>query len=221
MSTDTVYKVKVWSSEVFRQQGTAGSDSKEELNSAVFCSPCGSSVIHQVTSWQRAKARQGTRKAKTKAEVSLSKKKPWKQKGTGRARAGSSTSPLWVGGGVAHGPQPYVFSAKLPKKVRVTALKGALTNKAENDRVVVIDSFSSLTGKTREVVRFLKTAELVGESCLVVAGDNFEMVKRACGNIQKVTVLPPIGVNVYDLLRHKYVVVDKSGLQGLSSRLAN
>lgn len=220
-------EVKSWTAKVFLQ-GNEGVASSQEmdcsgrvvaLNPDLFIQPCRTSVLHQVTVWQQAKARQGTRKVKRKAEVSCSKKKPWKQKGTGRARAGAANSPLWVGGGVAHGPVPFTYTGKVPRKVRLMALKGALTDKALHERITVVESFDSVSGKTKEIVRLLKAAKVESGSVLVVAGGNIDKVRQACSNLQKVEVLPPIGVNVYDLLKSKYVVVDEAGLQGLQDRI--
>lgn len=220
-------EVKAWTAKVFLQ-GNEGTLSSQETGSAgrvvalspeVFTQPCRTSVLHQVTVWQQARARQGTRKVKRKAEVSCSKKKPWKQKGTGRARAGAANSPLWVGGGVAHGPVPFTYTGKVPRKVRLMALKGALTDKALHERITVVESFDSVSGKTKEFVRLLKATKVDGGSVLVVAGSNIDRVRQACSNLQRVEVLPPIGVNVYDLLKSKYVVVDEAGLQGLQARI--
>ncbi len=220
-------EVKAWNAKVFLQgmKGTASSqetgcsDRVVSLSPDLFSQPCRTSVLHQVTVWQQAKARQGTRKVKRKAEVSCSKKKPWKQKGTGRARAGAANSPLWVGGGVAHGPLPFTYTGKVPRKVRMMALKGALTDKAIHERITVVENFDTVSGKTKEIVRLLKAAKIDGGMVLVVAGGNIDKVRLACSNLQKVEVLPPVGVNVYDLLRSKYVVVDEAGLQGLQARI--
>ena len=220
-------EVTAWSGKVFLQ-GSEGIASSQEaacsgrvvaLSPELFMQPCRTSVLHQVTVWQQSKARQGTRKAKRKAEVSCSKKKPWKQKGTGRARAGAANSPLWVGGGVAHGPLPFTYTGKVPRKVRLMALKGALTDKASHDRITVVESFDAVSGKTKEIVRLLNAAKIDGGAVLVVAGGNIDKVRLACANLQRVEVLPPIGVNVYDLLKSKYVVVDEAGLQGLQGRI--
>jgi len=99
------------------------------------------------------------------------------------------------------------------------ALKGALTDKALHERITVVESFDSVSGKTKEIVRLLKAAKVESGSVLVVAGGNIDKVRQACSNLQKVEVLPPIGVNVYDLLKSKYVVVDEAGLQGLQDRI--
>jgi large subunit ribosomal protein L4 len=210
--------LKTWSEELLRTS-SAVRTGDVELSSGVFSQPCRESILHQVVVWQLAKSRQGTRKVKTKAEVNQSKSKPWKQKGTGRARAGSRTSPLWVGGGVSHGPTPFTYTGKVQRKVRQAALKGALTQKALHERVVLIDSFESLEGKTREVCNMLKVTGLVNQSVLIVAGENIELVRRAAKNIPKVNVLPVGGVNVYDLLRSKFLVMDKQGLKEVEQRL--
>jgi large subunit ribosomal protein L4 len=99
------------------------------------------------------------------------------------------------------------------------ALKGALTDKASHDRITVVENFDAVSGKTKEIVRLLNAAKIDGGAVLVVAGGNIDKVRLACANLQRVEVLPPIGVNVYDLLKSKYVVVDEAGLQGLQGRI--
>jgi large subunit ribosomal protein L4 len=165
--------------------------------------------IHQVVKWQLSKRRSGTRGVLTRSFVNGSKKKPWKQKGTGRARAGSSVSPLWVGGGVAHGPTMRSFEVKMPKKMRRLALRDVLQNKLVSKRILIIESFDMVSGKTKDIVSFLVRHSLPFSSLIICSSDRVSLM-RASRNIPNLKVLSEAGVNVYDILSKEWIVVEKS-----------
>lgn len=189
------------------------------LNGGIFNKQVKEGVLHEVVVWQLAKRRQGTHKSKTRAEVGRSKSKPWKQKGTGRARAGSRTSPVWVGGGVCHGPSPRTYGGSVPKKVREAALKGALSDKVRQDRVRVIDGFGELSGKTGEVAKILESLGVYQQPVLVVSAGHNEALRRASRNIPGALVLPVEGLNVYDILRSRHLLIDKDSIALIEQRL--
>lgn len=195
-----------------------------ELDPQVFGTKVNEGLVHDVTVWQLAKRRSGNASALTKAEVSGGGKKPWKQKGTGNARAGSNTSPLWVGGGVTHGPKPRDYTTRVSKRARTQALCSVLTEKRLSDKIKVVDDFNLKSGKTREFVGVLKKLGLLGEkvALLVDSSGNkaaAELVKRAAGNIPGVAVLGLDAVNVYDLLKYKYLLSNKADLNELQGKV--
>ena len=177
------------------------------------------SVVHRVVRWQMSKRRQGTHYAKTRTFVCRSKAKPWKQKGTGRARAGSRTSPHWVGGGVAHGPLPRDYTHKLPRQVRRAALCLVIARRIEQGKVVVVDSFEGMSGKTKEFAEMMGRTVPGARSLLVVAHDNFDSIRRASRNLQKVKSLKVEGLNVMDIVSSDRILVDRESLELITSRL--
>ena len=190
---------------------------KADLNSGVFEVPVRKDLMHTVVKWQLAKRRQGTHQAKTRTDVSGGGAKPYKQKGTGNARRGSSRSPLIRGGGVIFGPSPRDYTFALPKKVRKAAVKSALSYLYEKGNVKVVDSLSSEDGKTK-VINEKMTGLGLTKSILVGAelSDNFE---RATRNLPKYLYIPVDGVNVYDLLKYDTVVIEKDALPLLDKKL--
>jgi len=187
-----------------------------DLNDAVFGAEVKEHLLYAAVRYQRAAARQGTHKAKERAEVRGGGKKPWRQKGTGRARQGSTRSPQWRGGGVVFGPRVRSHAFKLNKKVRRAALCSALSRRCEEAKVVVLDQLGFDAPKTRQVVDLMKRFEL--NDMLLVAHDDSNVSKSA-RNLSTVTVLPPEGVNVYDVLRRSVVVVTKDAADALGARL--
>ncbi len=174
-------------------------------------------VLHEVVKWQLAKRRSGTASTKTRSEVRGGGRKPWRQKGTGRARIGTIRSPHWRHGGVAHGPRPRDYSYSLPKKVRRLALKMALSDKVASDRIYVLREFGIEKIKTKKV------AELLGvfgcEKAVVVTSDRDEKVELSARNIPGVKVLAEKGINVYDLLKYEYLLIEEKAVQNLDERL--
>ena len=174
------------------------------------------SVIHQVVTWYLANGRAGTASAKTRAEVSGGGKKPWKQKGTGRARAGSSRSPLWRGGGVVFGPKPRDHGFSLSKKLRKVALCMALTDKVMEKKIRVIEGLKMAAPKTKEMVRLLGSLGLPLDVLLVSDEQN---VMKSGRNIEKVEVLKVRDVHVYATVKHAEVLISKEALVDIEKRL--
>lgn len=188
-----------------------------ELHSDIFERAVRKDILQSVVKWQLAKRRQGTHKAKTRTDVSGGGAKPYRQKGTGNARRGSSRSPLIRGGGVIFGPNPRDYSYSVPKKVRKAAVKYALSYLYKEGKVTVVDELSSSEGKTNPLSKQLsgmglKKAVLVGEGL----NENFD---RASRNLDSFRYVPVEGVNVFDLLKFDRVVFEKSSLPKLEERL--
>jgi large subunit ribosomal protein L4 len=193
-----------------------------ELSPAVFAGPVKRELLHGVVRWQRARSRAGTHSVLTRSEMVGGKKKPFKQKGTGRARAGSSVSPIWVGGAVVHGPTPRSYEFSIPKKMRAAALRSALSTRGRTDSILVLDSLAEISGKTQQAVELLNSLGVAGKKVLVVVpntqGDACQKLVRALGNVQRVGVMPVQGVNVYDILNSDYLIIVKEALPELEAR---
>ncbi len=179
-------------------------------------------VLHLAVRRELANGRRGTAKSKTRSEVRGGGRKPWKQKGTGRARAGSIRSPLWVGGGVTFGPTPRDFSIDLPKKVRRLAVKSALS--ASVDKFKVVENFDFIkTPKTKDMVQFLGALEIDGKKILVLndyqARENFN-VKLASRNIDGVTLRLPSNLSVKDILEADAIVASQAVVEVINERYA-
>ncbi len=174
-------------------------------------------LLYAAVRYQQAAARQGTHQAKQRSEVRGGGRKPWKQKGTGRARQGSTRSPQWRGGGVTFGPVPRDHGFKMNKAVRRLALRCALSRRAAENKVVVLDSLTLASMKTRQVVDFMARFDLA--DMLLVVDRNDENVTRSARNLTRVTVLPTEGVNVYDVLKRKNIVITQEAVVALTARL--
>lgn len=168
---------------------------------------------------QLASRRAGTHATKTRAFVRGGGKKPWKQKGTGRARSGSNRSPVWRGGAIVFGPQPRSYEYRLPASTRRHALASALAQKARDGELTVVDQITLDTPKTREMSAFLLGLGVPASTLLVIA-DRDRNVELAARNLPRVLVLPVIGLNVYDILRHKNLVVSQDALAAIEARLS-
>ncbi|MFB7157520.1 MULTISPECIES: 50S ribosomal protein L4 [unclassified Lysinibacillus] len=191
---------------------TGASVGEIELNDAIFGIEPNEAVLFDAVVAQRASLRQGNHKVKNRSEVAGGGRKPWRQKGTGRARQGSIRSPQWRGGGVVFGPTPRSYSYKLPKKVRRLALKSALSAKVVEQNFLVLDALSLAAPKTKEFTKILKDLSLEKKSLFVTA-DLDENVALSARNIPGVTVLTANGINVLDLLGHDKVVFTKSAVE--------
>lgn len=183
---------------------------KEEMNEA---------VVHEALRWFLASRRRGTHSALTRSEVSGGGIKPWKQKGTGRARAGSIRSPLWRKGGVIFPPKPRDYAYGLPKKMRRLALRVALSQLNREERVKVVGDFSLPQPRTKEGVKFLKGLG-VGGRVLFLSAEARSEFDRGLRNIENVKIILAKDLNIYDLLRAEWVVVEKSAVPQLEERLA-
>lgn len=188
------------------------------LDPEVFAGAVNESLVHDVVTWQRAKARAGTHATLNRAKIEASKKRPWKQKGTGRARHASTVSPIWVGGAVTFGPQPRSYEKSMNKKQRTQALVSVLTEKAANAKLVILDDLKT-DGKTKSFASVMKNLKLAKGGSMFVLGARDEMVERSAKNVQKVRMVPVAGVNVYDLLKHTNLVCTKAGVEELQKRV--
>jgi large subunit ribosomal protein L4 len=187
-----------------------------DLADSVFKTEVSSAVIHQAIVTQLAGRRRGTASTKTKAEVRGGGKKPFRQKGTGNARQGSSRSPLMPGGGESFGPRPRSYFKTFPKKMAQAALRSALSDKFGSDRLVVIDDFK-VGAKTKEVAAVLDTFQF-GKALLVDGNNkNLELASR---NLATHKFLPTEGVNVFDVVNYEWLMISKSAAQALSDRLS-
>jgi large subunit ribosomal protein L4 len=175
-------------------------------------------LLHQTIVMQLANRRSGTAATKSKGFVSGGGKKPWRQKGTGRARAGSIRSPIWVGGGTTFGPQPRDYAYRMPRKARREALLSALSSKNRDGKIIVVEKFDFEEAKTKLMVKAL--ADLKVESALIVIAQPDEKVERAGRNLPKVKVLRVEGLNVYDLVRYGHLILTEDALKLLQERLA-
>ena len=188
-----------------------------DLNDALFSVEVNTGILHEVVCMQRANQRSGNACTKTRGEVSGGGAKPWRQKGTGRARAGSRTSPVWRGGGTVFGPKPRDYSYSLPKKVRRLALKMALSARNQEGNLVVVDQFTVDQAKTREFVKVMDNFKF--ENCLVVTGEMDEKLGLSARNAVGYKVLPVAGLNVMDILKHSKLMLVQTSLAKLEERL--
>lgn len=182
-----------------------------ELNDSIFAVEVNTHVMHQAVVQYLANKRQGTQSALTRAEVRGGGRKPWRQKGTGRARQGSTRSPQWTGGGVVFAPKPRDYSFKLNKKVKRLALKSALTTKVNDGKFVVVDEINLPEMKTKEMVKVLNNLNV--NKSLVVLEDANEKAVVAARNIHTVKTASVSTINVYDILKYDSVVVTKAAVE--------
>lgn len=190
-----------------------------DLNKDIFGLPVRVDILHQVVNWQLAKRRAGTQKVKTRSEVHGTTKKPFAQKGTGNARQGSLKGPHQRGGGVAHAMEPRSYAYNLNKKVRIRGLKTALSLKASEGSIKIIDTAVIDSPKSKDLK--IKFEKLGLKSALIVRGssdeDNFS---KAARSLKHIDIIPQFGLNVYDILRHENLVITKHALEDLQKRLA-
>ncbi len=188
-----------------------------DLDDALFNVEVNPGVLHEVVCQQRAARRSGNASTKTKGEVSGGGAKPWRQKGTGRARAGSRTSPLWRGGGTVFGPKPRDYSYSMPKKVKKLALKMALSARQQEGNLMVLDKFELPAVKTKDFVAVLDA--LAAQNCLIVVDEMESKLDLSSRNVIGVKVLPVAGLNVYDILKYSKLMLVQSSLAGIEQRL--
>jgi large subunit ribosomal protein L4 len=188
-----------------------------ELSDDVFGADVKEHLLHEVVTAQLASRRAGTQRTVERSGVSGTNKKLYRQKGTGRARQGGARAPHRVGGGVAHGLEPRDWSYRPPRKVRISALKSALSLFAKEGRLVVVDSFQLSEKKTKVLAQALGTLQ-AGDKSLVVDDRGNDNLVLSIRNMKNHQFLPPEGVNVYDLLRHKHLVVTKDAAKALEAR---
>ena len=191
---------------------------QSQLNEAIFGAKTRTHLLHQTIVMQLANRRAGSASTKSKGLVRGGGKKPWRQKGTGRARSGSIRSPIWVGGGTTFGPVPRDYSYRLPRTARREALLSALSLKNRDGKIIVVDKFEIDEAKTKIMVKAL--AELKVESAMIVISQPDVKIERSARNLPKVKVIRVDGINVYDLLRYDYLILTQEALQRLEERLA-
>ena len=181
-----------------------------ELSENVFGQPVNEPVLHQVVVAHLANCRQGTQSAKTRSEVSGGGKKPYRQKGTGRARQGSTRAPQWTHGGVVFAPKPRDYSQKVNAKVRRVALKSALSSKVADSELIVFDALNIEAPKTKEMVKVLKAVDV--DKALIVLADKDETVERAAANIPGVKTTLVGTLNTYEVLKYKNLILTKDSV---------
>lgn len=187
------------------------------LRDDIFSVPVKVDVLHQVVVAQLAARRSGTATVKTRAEVKGSRSKLWRQKGTGRARAGNAASPTRKGGGVAFGPSQRSYRQKINKKVRKSALCMALTDKIENAQVTIVDSFELSEIKTKYFVDAMNQFDVRG--ALIVTGEKSENLEKSSRNVPRVKVMPYGGMNVYDILKYDHLFLEQSAIEKIEEAL--
>ena len=186
-----------------------------QLDDKKFGGPVRKKLLRDAVIMYEANKRQGTASTKTKGEVAGGGRKPWTQKHTGRARAGSIRSPLWKGGGVSHGPKPRDYSFAIPKKARRLALYTALSAKARDNELVVIDDLNFDITKTKQMVGILKALNMDNSSCLIVIPRVNETVWKSARNIPSVKVMTSTELNAYEVLKPKKVLLTKEALSSI------
>ena len=180
----------------------------------------GTQAVHDVVVAMRANRRSGTASVKTKATVNLSGKKPWKQKGTGRARAGYASSPVWSGGGVSHGPHPRSYAKKTPKAVKRLAFRKALSARVLAGDVLIVDSFEVKESKTSQFISHVASLHGGVRSTLIVATSFTESTFRAARNVQRDLLITSAEVNTENLLAFDKIIITKDALEALGQRLS-
>ena len=182
-----------------------------ELNDAVFGVEVNEHLVHMAVLQQLANNRQGTQKAKTRSEVSGGGRKPWRQKGTGHARQGSTRAPQWTGGGVVFAPVPRDYSFKINKKEKRAALKSALTSRVEAQKLVVLDELKLEAIKTKDFVKVLNNLNV--SKALVVMGDKDVVIEKSAANVPDVKTTQATLLNVYDILKYDTVITTKAAVE--------
>lgn len=184
--------------------------SEMELSEVVFGAEVNTAALHQVVVALQANKRQGTQSAKTRAEVSGGGIKPWRQKGTGRARQGSIRSPQWIHGGIVFAPKPRDYRMSTPKSMRRVAMVSALSSKVRDNEMVVVDSLELAAPKTKTMVNLLKALNV--KKTLIVTAESNENAYKSARNIEGVAIIPANNINVYDLLKYENLVITKDAV---------
>ena len=188
------------------------------LKDSIFNTKINKYLIHQVIKYYLANRRRGTASTKNRGEVRGGGAKPWKQKGTGRARAGTNRSPIWVGGGTVFGPAPRDYSFSLPKKMKVAALKSALSDKLENREIIIIDELLLKEKKTSEMVKILKNLQAFKKPLIITEKED-NVVVLSVRNIKGAKVIPVSKLNTYDLVNQGKIIITKKALQQIEEVL--
>jgi len=184
-----------------------------DLNDNVFNAKISEAAVHQVVVAQLANKRQGTQSAKTRSEVRGGGRKPWRQKGTGRARQGSIRSPQWAGGGIVFAPKPRDYRVSIPRSMRRVAMKSVLTSLVKENELFVLESLNFDAPKTKEAVKMFNAFDC--KKALVVVAESNENVYKSIRNIENVSVIPANNINVYDLVKYPKVLMTKAAVEKL------
>lgn len=190
-----------------------------ELNESVFGVEVNEALLHQAVVMQMAAQRLGTHATKTRGMVRGGGRKPWKQKGTGRARSGSTRSPIWVGGGTVFGPTPRSYAFRMPRKQRRLAIKCALSDKVQSGDFVVLENLDFAAPKTKDVVKLMNDFS-VEKKVLFITADVAENVEKSSRNIPGVKAISSCGLNVYDILNHNKLFITKDAITRIEEVLA-
>ena len=190
------------------------------LNETLWTSSTSDHLVWEVVRAYLANQRQGTAKTKNRSEMSGGAGKPWRQKGTGRARVGSSRSPLWTSGGTVHGPRPRSYYVPIPKRKRRLALSRVLTDLLAEDRVLVLDEIELESHRTKEFVDVLKSLKLTGKTLMVDSGENHKL-HLACRNLQGIGMSRPEDLNAYEVLRYEHITISKDAVLRLEEVMSS
>ena len=193
---------------LFNQEGKQVGDI--QLNDNVFGVEVNTDAMHQVVVALLANKRQGTQSAKTRAEVRGGGIKPWRQKGTGRARQGSIRAPQWIKGGIVFAPKPRDYRISVPKSMKRVAMKSALTSKVQENQMVVLETLALEAPKTKQMVEILKAFD--AKKTLIVTGESNEVLYKSARNIADVQIMPVNNINVYDLLKFEKLIITKDAV---------
>ena len=193
---------------VFNKEGNKVADM--ELNESIFAVEVNEYALHQVVVALLANKRQGTQSTKTRSEVRGGGIKPWRQKGTGRARQGSIRAPQWIKGGIVFAPKPRDYRTSVPKSMRKVAMKSALTSKVQENQMIILDSLNFEAPKTKNIVEMLKALE--ANKALIITAESNEVVYKSARNIQGINIIPANNINVYDLLKYEKLIITKDAV---------
>ena len=206
--------------DIYKIDGTT-SGQQADLSDGVFAIEPNDHAIYLSVKSYLANQRQGTHKAKERGEVRGGGKKPWKQKGRGGARAGTSRSPLWVGGGTIFGPRPRDYRQDLPKKVKRLARKSALSYKVKDEQLIVVEDFNFEKPKTKDFQNFLNSLKLSGKKVLLLTNGKSENVYKSGRNIAKVKILEAAKASTYDILNNQILVLQQGAIDAISRTFEN
>ena len=195
---------------IYQQDGSVKGEI--ELPESVFSAEVNEALLHQVITQYLANQRQGTAKTKGRSEVSGGGKKPWRQKGTGRARAGSNTSPIWVRGGKAFGPDPRSYTSTIPRKMRKLALISALSSRAKDEKVIVMDDITCEQPKTAAMAKMFKAIAVQGRKNLLIIDAGSQNVFLSSRNIRDVSIKPVQELCAYDVVRNENIIFGNESL---------
>ncbi len=201
--------------DVIKIDGTSAGE-KVELSDKIFGIEPNDHAIYLVVKAHLANQRQGTHKAKERSEVRGGGKKPWKQKGRGGARAGTTRSPLWIGGGTIFGPRPRDYRQELPKKVKKLARRSALSYKAKDDQLIIIEDFNFDAPKTKDFANIITSLKIDGKKTLMLTGENNNAVYKSGRNIPKVQILEAAKASTYDILNNQVLILQKSAVSKIN-----